>query len=208
MKTKTAGSTAGTEMPDFNKVDFTSDHWTGKITLEIIFGQFRYFWIKMIWMMTKGRKLLESTDLITYDNWVELEERTRNLHITFGRHQRTIAVLYVMVFKKGVDSLLKLVQADPCAHDFSRAEFQTYRKWFYYLVQLTRPEAPLGIRSHYCRLEESRELIESLIPIARGLKERAMMDQIAYNRFPADAEAIQMLKGRYPDVPSTPNHPC
>ena len=194
-------------MPDFGSEDFTSNNWIGKVTLEIIFAQFGYFWAEMKWLMTVGRKLLESPNQIEYDKWVELEERSRNLHCMFGRHQRTIAVLYVMVFKKGVESLLKLVQSDPLAHDYKRAEFQRYRQWFYYFAQLTRPEAPLGIRSHYCRIEESRELIESLVPLAQCLKERGMMDQIAYNRFPADANAIQVFKEHYPDVPSTPNHP-
>lgn len=194
-------------MPDFREESFTSNNWLGKVTPTIIFAQFEYFKALMTWMKTAGLVLLQCPHPIAYEDWVSLEENAQRLYRIFGNRQRTIAVLHTMVFKRGVESLLQLVQADPQASDYNRPGYQRYCQWFYYLYQMTRPEGTLGVGSHYCRIEESRELIESLVPIARCFKEHSMMDCIAYNRFPADANAIQMFKEKHPDVPSTPNHP-
>lgn len=196
-------------MPDFRNEDFRSNNWLCKVTPGIISAQFDYFKDLMLWIQTEGMQLLQSSTPLSLQQWESLWQKVEDLHTIFGSRQRTVCVLQMLVFRKGVESLLHFVQNDPQASNMESAEWEAYRQWFHFLVRgHFERDSIFGWNSHYCYAEERREMVESLIPIAHLLNWKVFMDQIAYARFPGDPGAIQMFKNQHPDIPSTKNEVC
>lgn len=185
---------------DFNGTNLNHWSWDGKITSEVIHGFLQYLSDLMQWLNTEGKALLEREGPLTQEEWRPLFDKAFNLWFQMGT-ERAVSMLFMAVIKKGIASLRHEVEANPPRDsDASREQRHgMYEGWFQSIQYQLQPGARFGIGSRSCRVEESRELIESMIPIARGIKSDHFLREIAMNRFPRDGEAQEMFFAKHKD---------
>ena len=152
----------------------------------------------MQWLMTEGKTLLEREQPLTYNEWKPLSEKAFNLWYQMDS-DRPICLLYMAAVRKGISSLTHIVKADPTGDsEQSRVEhWEKYHDWIWNIQYQLQPGARFGIGSRSCRIEESRELIESMIPVAQYLKHDQLLDSIASDRFPQKKEVQKMFVEKY-----------
>ncbi|MDD5438106.1 MAG: hypothetical protein PHC70_03095 [Patescibacteria group bacterium] len=179
---------------DFNGINLNHWSWEGKITPDVIHGFLQYLSDLMQWLNSEGRALLEREGPLTFEEYNLLVDKAFNLWFQMST-DRAFCLLFMAVIKKGIFSLQQAVEADATDGNDKNDEQcrEAHRQWFQSILYQLGPGARFGIGSRSCRIEESRALIESTIPIVRCLKADHLLREIAQYRFPKDPEAQELF---------------
>jgi hypothetical protein len=158
--------------------------WQGKITPEVIYNFFQYLCGLMQWLMTEGKTLLEREAPLSYKEFDLLFNKAFYLWWQMPQ-ERPVCLICLAVMKKGISSLMHALK-----HSESHLE-PVMVSWFATIRRQIEPGSIFSIDSRSCRVEESRDLIEALVPVAQFLKSDGILDSIARSRYPQEPEAQQ-----------------
>ncbi len=139
----------------------------------------------LAWLHVAGMPLLEQKEPLTHDEWKVLAEQCY-LALVEMPQTKSLKLIYQLTIRKGISSLLSL----------STTGLVSYEAAAPYFIDVAHELSPnrFGIGSHDCSIEESRFMIDSLVPIAQVWKSEEMLGTIAGCRFPGrDGLAREMM---------------
>lgn len=140
------------------------------------------------WLENDGKTLLEQKGPLAHDEWKALAEQCY-LALEVMPNTKSLRLIYQLAIRKGIDSILTLTKTKQIDGGNAMAYFLTVTN------ELTPPR--FGIGSHNCTVEESREMIDSLIPIAKAWKSIDMLRRISDRRFPGRDEMAREIFVEY-----------
>lgn len=135
------------------------------------------------WLGNEGKAFLER-EWLSQEEWEALVKQCF-LALTEMPQTKSLKLIYQLAIRKGIASLLNYSKSDIMfAHDAEK-----------YFISLAHELTPnrFGIGSHLCSVEESRSMIDSLIPIAQTWKSDDMLDTIGGCRFPGRDKAARVM---------------
>ncbi len=174
-------------MPDFKKIH--PDSLRCEFTTPIIFGFFEFLRTLMLWFETQGKRLLEQSDPLTFEQWEELYTNSWLMYTRLGRAGGAVTKLHLEVLRKGIASLdhwVRTVYVHDDESDFGKECNYVLGQWSAQIHNDIRVGGAFGIGSHFCTKDESWKLVESLVPIAQALKSDAWLKEIAMERYAGD----------------------
>jgi hypothetical protein len=186
LKNNTNISAAGTEIPDFRKVNLDS---VGEITLPLVFGFFTFIRTLMLWFEAEGKRLLEQTEPLTFEQWKELHTNSWLLCTRLDRAGGSVTRLHLHVLQKGIASLAHWVRTSyvrGLETEVGREHNCILGTWHGWIYNDIRVGGAFGLQSHFCTKKESWELVESMVPIAQTLKSESWLRDIAMERYAGD----------------------
>lgn len=192
---KDTTTTAGTEkLPDFSKINLNDWRHANTLTSSVIFAFLSFLRGIMLWLETDGKNLLERKEPLSFEEWGKLYDNSWLLCARLGYSQRAISQLHMMVLKKGIASLIHwthTVRGD--SDNWSEDNKYVFGRWLSLVQSDVQEGTTFGLGSHYCKKEESWELVESLVPIAQILKSEPLLESFACDRFSGDKKAEELF---------------
>lgn len=177
-----------TESAILNFEQTNLDHWSweGKITPDILFAFSLWLSDLTRWIGTEGKKLLDK-EFLAREEFELVSGKITALWAEMPT-KRPVSVLVQALFKKGVASLIHAMDQEvEITSDLWEKE---YRRWYHSLARWVEPRSCLGLGSRYCRDEESRELIENLVPVLQMARSEFLLEEsLAHCRYPQEPEA-------------------
>lgn len=151
------------------------------------------------WLENDGKAFLERQGPLLQDEWEALAEQCY-LALVEMPNTKSVKLIYQLAIRKGIASILALTTTEEIDGATVMAYFMSVTN------ELTPPR--FGVGSHNCTIEESREMIDSLIPIAKACKSTDMLRRIGDRRFPGrDSFARELVVCEFADwLPSRMVH--
>jgi len=177
-------------LPDFSRKSVNSMS-SSELNLEVILAHFTFLTTLMAWIGNEGKRLLLQEGNLTHGEWGQLFQRVFDLWNDIGE-RKSVSVLFAITVAKGIQSLKGYLQNWPSElRKVAYHQDSTAWQWYCAISYQLEPGARLGIGSHYCKIEESRRLIESLVPIVQAFQNDQVLEDLARSRFPGDETSQQ-----------------
>lgn len=155
-------------------------------------GYLQYLLELINWLGKEGWGLLQK-NILTEDEYNLLSEKAFCLWKQMSM-KREICVLYMNVLRSGIVSLQHTIENDSGIAESKTLGYTErlarYRSRFLGIEYQLRPGERFGIGGRFCKIEESRALIESMIPLVQLLKDEVLLRGLAMDRYPTE-HAIQ-----------------
>ena len=184
----TTDTAAGTEMPDFTRVNLNK-YSDGELTQDIIFGYLTYM-SKLLKLLCDKHTLLTKIDLLTHEEYKELFGYVFNLWNDLWQ-EKAVQKLFALTVEKGIMSLAEALKKDANPTKIAYHQQHPLWQWYCSIEYQLQAGARLGIGSHGINIEKSRELIESMVPLVQRMQSDMALESIARDRFPGDNTAMQ-----------------
>lgn len=176
-------------MPDFTRVNLNK-YSDEELTLRIMFGYIAYMGQLMKLLCDRGRTLLTKNGFLTHEEYKELFGYVFNIWNDLWQ-EKPVRKLFCLTVEKGITSLAATLEKDADPTHIAYHQQHPLWQWFCSIEYQLQAGARLGIGSHGVNIEKSRELIESMVPLAQRMQNEMVLESLARDRFPGDEAAMQ-----------------
>ncbi len=164
-----------------------------ELTPEKTFLHFQQLVEDLAWLSTAGKRLLEKNNPLSFKQWLEFFNRADRVYID-GSHGFSFRFYYYMVLERGFKDLLLFIQSlSSEQRDKPSEQWGDIYRWEAMLTQIIAAERILHLDPRTTGGRETLiKLTNWMLPIVQELKSEASLTHLARERFPDDAEAVEL----------------